>query len=322
MLRKIALLSTLVLLGLGLAQIASPAQPAEAGGIIFYAEGDIADGADTYFAELQAGLGYEIFVSCPAGSDGTPVIDIFYGPVGTDWIAVESYDTGLCTSFGASAFFVPEYSGTYSFNIFDGLFGTTDGRYTVMLVEAETTLNVTGSIDASNPTDTYEIDVPANARLSAAVVCPPPSALDPVLTIYNSAGDVVFSNDNRSLFGEGQCRFASFPLADALVDANTPYADTYTVEISAVGSDYGEYRLVVAVSYGISAPNLGLVQVPVGTVGYISEGGEVYGDFVNDVDGNGFDVMQIASIGEDWYGLWVGSTNYIWVPASAVTRIQ
>lgn len=84
----------------------------------------------------------------------------------------------------------------------------------------------------------------------------------------------------------------------------------------------------VSVVPGIGVPHLGEVLINVPQAAYQSPNGEAVSGLVlpADADGNGFDTYVVANIvydgGEYWVGLFVGSSNWVWVPLDGVLPLS
>jgi len=319
-----------VLIGaVALPQALTPATLAEAGGIIFHVEDELVGGEiDIYEVTLEAGKVYEAFVNCPGDSDAVPLIDVV-APNGF-LMTFENFDNGNCNEFGSSAYFGTEAAGTYTFGLFDANGTQTNGIYTFQVVEVETVVNeiveFTAETGVVNPdwgfrSFEYDVNVPGGAILVIFLTCPTDAPIDPLVGIFDSAGNFFDSADDST---GAVC--VSGPFGAPQYVARVLVGDTYTVYPSVfdTGSGLGQMQVMIGVVSGTGLPNLGLIDVPVGTDGYMTAGGEVYGNFVNDADGTGSDVMQITAFftdadGNEWVALWMGSANPIWIPVSSGT---
>ena len=309
---------------------------AEAGGIVFTVDGELVGfGIDTYVVTLEGGKIYQAFLNCPEGSDASPVIDI-YDPFFLP-LTIENWANDNCVGGGSVAFFGAEFSGDYIFDLYNLFSPAAAGFYTFQIVEVETVVNEIVEFTATTPEPLpidplygslprgvgYEVYVPAGALLVAALTCPADDALDPALIVYDSSGNFVGLVDDTT---SAVCFFG--PFGAPILVWQSLVSDTYTIYAVTVeffgghGSETGLMQNMIGVINGTGAPNLGLINVGADTMGYMSAGGEVYGPFIGDADGTGADVMQIAAIttdadGNEWVGLWMGSTNYIWIPITA-----
>jgi hypothetical protein len=149
------------------------------------------------------------------------------------------YASGVAPSLGLT---VNETNGTHNTQ---GTAQTLNGQF--LPISAINAVNIAGGIGASGQQDWYAVQMTAGSLLTANIMANVVgiSSLDSVLTMFNSSGTQMATNDDISFSGNSIFAGGGYSNDSLLLNIPVNTAGTYYIRVNGIGSSTGNYNLLL-----------------------------------------------------------------------------